>query len=207
MQVQVLLSIYGKHKITKTKQKRLYSQSHAILRIASNNKMLAMRSGIYAYRLIFDETRFSIGSAINLAQCFKQHIYKCSKYIGNNNKFYNAVKKYEWNNFQYGILENIILENKAIVNLEQNYLNKYSPSLNTSKKAGSMLGYKHSDMDKLKMGDLRRSKSYKWAFKPGSKRIVSEKTEITEITEKEKKIKKQLENLTYIIAAYIYVVD
>lgn len=68
------------------------------------------------------------------------------------------------------------MENKAIVNIEQTYLNKYSPSLNTSKKAGSMLGYKHSYMDKLKMGDLRTGKSYKWAFKPGSKRIVSEKT-------------------------------
>ena len=50
--------------------------------------MLAKGSVIYAYRLIFDETRFSIGSAINLAQRFKQHRNKCSKYIGNNNKFY-----------------------------------------------------------------------------------------------------------------------
>lgn len=138
--------------------------------------MLGMGSGIYAYRLIFDETRFYIGSAINLAQRFRQHRYKCSKYKGNNNKFYYAVKKYEWNNFEYGILENTKLVNKAIVNIEQNYLNKYLASLNTSKKAGSVLGYKHSDTDKLKMGDLRISKSYKWAFKPGSQRIVSEET-------------------------------
>ena len=95
------------------------------------------------------------------------------------------------------------MENKAIVNLEQNYLNKYSPSLNTSKKAGSMLGYKHSDMDKLKMGDLRRSKWYKWAFKPGSKRIVSEKTEKTEKTNKKKNKKTTRKSYLYYCCIYI----
>ena len=51
--------------------------------------MLGMGSGIYAYRLIFDETRFYIGSAINLAQCFRQDINVLNiKDKGNNNKFY-----------------------------------------------------------------------------------------------------------------------
>lgn len=152
-----------------------------ILNHIRNDSMLGIGSGIYAYRLIFDNTRFYIGSTINLAQCFRQHRYRCSKYIGNNNKFYNAIKNFGWNSFEHGILENFIMENKAIVDIEQNYLDNYSPSpsLNTSKKAGSMLGYKHSDIDKLKMGDLLApliNKSYKWAFKPGNTRIVCEKT-------------------------------
>lgn len=77
------LVIYTWKNKIKTKQKKGY-----ILNRIRNDNMLGMGSGIYAYRFIFDETRFYIGSAINLAQRFRQHRYKCSKNKGNNNKFY-----------------------------------------------------------------------------------------------------------------------
>lgn len=45
---------------------------------------------------------------------------------------------------------------------EQWYLDKYSPSLNINKKAGSMAGYKHSDIPKFgDMHSMHRYKSYK----------------------------------------------
>ena len=40
-------------------------------------------------------------------------------------------------------------------------MNKYSPSFNINKKAGSMTGYKHSDIIKLKFGEMHRGKTYK----------------------------------------------
>ena len=91
---------------------------------------------------------------VNIAQRFRQHRYRCSVYKGNNNKFYNLVKKYGWDNIEYGILEKInlsskdtyiLINKKLLLDREQYYLDKYSPSLNINRLAGSMLGYKHSE--------------------------------------------------------------
>ena len=60
--------------------------------------------------------------------------------------------------------------------IEQRYLDKYSPSLNINKKAGSNAGYKHSDIIKLKFGDMHRGKSCKRLYKTNIKCLVSYET-------------------------------
>lgn len=153
--------------------------------IADNYKsILSNDAGIYAYRLIFDKTKIYIGSAQNLSQRFRQHRYRYSIYKGNNSnsKFYNMINKYDWSNIEYSILEilknisNGKREKNILLEKEQWYLDKYSPSLNINKKAGSMAGYKHSDIIKLKFGDMHRGKSYKKLYKTNIKCLVSDET-------------------------------
>lgn len=121
--------------------------------------------GIYVYRFKLDASKIYIGSAVNIAQRFRQHRYRYSIYKGNNSKFYNLVKKYGLNNIEYGILEKlsgkntyVIVNKEILLDREQYYLNKYSPSLNINKVAGSILGYKHTEKNKLKFSSthLRR---------------------------------------------------
>lgn len=141
--------------------------------------ILSNDAGIYAYRLTFDNTKIYIGSAQNLSQRFRQHRYRYSIYKGNNSKFYNMINKYDWSNIEYAILKtinNAKIEKNVLLEIEQWYLNKYSPSLNINKKAGSMAGYKHSDIIKLKFGDIHRGKSYKRLYKTNIKRLVSDET-------------------------------
>lgn len=74
--------------------------------IAGNYKsILSNDPGIYAYKLIFDNTKIYIGSVQNLSQRFRQHRYIYSIYKGNNSKFYNMINKYGWSNIGYTILE------------------------------------------------------------------------------------------------------
>lgn len=71
-----------------------------------------------------------------------------------------------WNNFKFGILEYIDLHpgadtkiNKEIIlKREQFYLDLFLPSLNVNKIAGSMLGYKHSEENLLKISQVQRGR-------------------------------------------------
>ena len=151
--------------------------------IIGDNGSLQQVPGIYVYRFTSDISRIYIGSAINIAQRFTQHRYRCSIYKGNNSKFYNLVQKYGWNNIEYGILEKLsakhteILINKNILlDREQYYLDKYSPSLNTNKIAGSVLGYKHTEENKLKFSSNHIGKSYKRTLTGKPRPLVTKET-------------------------------
>jgi group I intron endonuclease len=120
---------------------------------------------IYVYKLsINQEEKLYIGSTINMVQRFRQHRYRAEIHAINlmyNTKFYNYVVKYGWINFKFGVIlykdidNNLSWHNKREILLksEQEYLNKYSPDLNTNKIAGSMLGFKHFTKGKLKFDD------------------------------------------------------
>jgi len=133
--------------------------------IIGDNEFLVQAPGIYVYRFKLDISTIYIGSAVNIAQRFRQHRCRCSIYKVNNSKFYNLVKKYGWNNIEYGILEKLsgkdtYINKGILLDREQYYLNKYSPSLNINKIAGSILGYKHTEVNKLKFSSIHRGKSY-----------------------------------------------
>lgn len=134
--------------------------------IIGDNEFLVQAPGIYVYRFKLDISKIYIGSAVNIAQRFRQHRYRCSIYKGNNSKFYNLEKKkYGWNNIEYGILEKLsgkdtYINKGILLDREQYYLNKYSPSLNINKIAGSILGYKHTEENKLKFSSIHIGKSY-----------------------------------------------
>lgn len=150
-----------------------------------DNKSLVKSPGIYAYRLKSDKNKVYIGSAVNIAQRFRQHRYRSLAYKANNKKFYNFINKYGWNNIEYGIVEklhfsannnDIVMNKKLLLDREQYYLDKYSPSLNINKLAGSMMGYKHTEENKLKFSSTRIGKSYKKNARANQKPLVSKET-------------------------------
>jgi group I intron endonuclease len=105
--------------------------------------------GVYVYRFKLNKNRIYIGSAVNIAQRFRQHRYA-------SNKFYNLVKKYGLDNIEYGIFEKVnlstkdtFINKKLLLDREQYYLDKYSPHPNINRLAGSMLGYKYTEENKL----------------------------------------------------------
>lgn len=116
--------------------------------------------GIYAYRLKLDKNKVYIASAINVAQRFRQHRYRCSIYKSNNSKLYNLVIKHGCNNIQFGIIKevtfptyisDIVLNKKLLLDRKQYYLDKYLTSLNINKFARSISGYKHTRESILKL--------------------------------------------------------
>ena len=71
----------------------------------------------------------------------------------------SAVKTYKLNNFAFIILElypNIVTKenNKELLDLEDKYLKLLLPNYNILTEAGSSFGYKHTEVDRLKMQDI-----------------------------------------------------
>ena len=70
-----------------------------------------------------------------------------------------AVKKYGLENFSFIILElfpNIVTKenNKELIDLEDKYLKILLPDYNILTEAGSSFGYKHTEIDRLKMKEV-----------------------------------------------------
>jgi len=70
-----------------------------------------------------------------------------------------AVKKYKLENFSFIVLElypNIVTKenNKELLDLEDKYLKLLLPNYNILTEAGSSFGYKHTEVDRLKMKDI-----------------------------------------------------
>ena len=71
----------------------------------------------------------------------------------------SAVKKYGLKNFAFIILElypNIVTKenNKELLDLEDRYLKLLLPNYNILTEAGSSFGYKHTEVDRIKLKDL-----------------------------------------------------
>lgn len=104
---------------------------------------------------------------MNLANRFRQYLrqsflkYEIKK---NNSKIYRSLIKNGYSNFKLEILE--YCDKNIILNREQYFLDKLSPYYNILKKAGSNLGFKHSE-DTKELMRLRKLNS-----------IVSEETKL-----------------------------
>jgi len=113
-------------------------------------------SGIY---MILNKitTDYYIGSASTnrIYARFSNHViyFRGSKIVK------SAVKKYELKNFAFIILElypNIVtkINNKELLDLEDKYLKLLLPNYNILTEAGSSFGYKHTEINRIKMKDL-----------------------------------------------------
>jgi group I intron endonuclease len=67
----------------------------------------------------------------------------------NNMRIYKALLKYGYSNFMLEILE--YCEKSCLIEKEQYYLDLLKPEYNILSKAGSTLGFKHSEETKAKM--------------------------------------------------------
>jgi group I intron endonuclease len=129
---------------------------------------LKNKPAIYIYKKSCGNTRFYVGSSMQLATRISSH--RCSVINWGVYKdrgcpiLYKSVLKYGWNNFKFGVLENIDIPDnlnseeikKIILDREQYYLDNVKPSLNASKTAGSNLGVKHDLLFSKNLSKSRR---------------------------------------------------
>lgn len=99
------------------------------------------KSGIYRWVHI-DSGRSYIGSSINLAKRLSSY-YSISALIKTNNIISKALLKYGYSSFSLEILE--YCTPIECLEREQYYLDLLKPEFNILTKAGSPLGYKHSE--------------------------------------------------------------
>jgi len=65
---------------------------------------------------------------------------------------------------EYPAQNNTTKNKNLLLGREQFYLDKYIPSFNINRIAGSVMGYKHTELNKLKFGSIHRGKSYVKTF-------------------------------------------
>jgi group I intron endonuclease len=80
-----------------------------------------MEGIIYCYHSISTGKKY-IGKTLYERKRKQDHEYNAS--IGTSTKFYNAVRKYGWDNFVYGIVE--IIESNLLEEKEKYYIEKYN---------------------------------------------------------------------------------
>lgn len=100
-----------------------------------------LKSGIYRW-VHKDSGRSYIGSSINLGKRFSTY-YSINALIRTNNIISKFLLKYGYFSFSLEILE--YCDPLNCLEREQYYLDLLKPELNILKKAGSPLGYKHSE--------------------------------------------------------------
>jgi hypothetical protein len=76
-----------------------------------------MEGIIYCYHCIITGKKY-IGKTLYENQRRQNHSYNVSN--GKLTKFYNAVRKYEWSNFVYGIIE--VMESNLLEESEKYYI-------------------------------------------------------------------------------------
>lgn len=125
----------------------------------TRQSILKSTSGLSGIYMIINKTTedYYIGSASTnrFYARFSNHLiyFRGSKVVK------AAVKKYGLENFAFLILElypNIVTKenNKELLDLEDKYLKSLLPNYNILTEAGSSFGYKHTEIDRIKMKEI-----------------------------------------------------
>ncbi len=119
-----------------------------------------MKSGIYIIENLINGKKY-VGSAKNVDKRWYQH-----KYTLNNNTHDNSYLQKAWNkhgkdNFNFIIIEDVIIEN--LLEREQYYIDLYDvcnrkKGYNLAPTAGNTLGFKHTEETKRKLSLLKKNK-------------------------------------------------
>lgn len=136
----------------------VYVFENLVLETTRQN-ILKSTSGLSGIYMIINKTTgdYYIGSASTnrFYARFSNHLiyFRGSKIVK------AAVKKYRLENFAFLVLElypNIVTQenNKELLDLEDKYLKSLLPNYNILTEAGSSFGYKHTEVDRIKMKDI-----------------------------------------------------
>jgi len=122
--------------------------------------------GIYRIQSIVHPERCYIGSAININQRWRNHLYNL-KNSRHNSKLQNHYNKYSKEDLQFSIIEPFeFISKEHLTSREQHYIDVHKPWFNIRNIAESNLGCKHSEESKIKSRGIRKSK--KTEFREGS---------------------------------------
>lgn len=99
--------------------------------------------GVYIYRNKLELNKVYIGSTATLSKRTARHQSEVAQGKVSCPRFYNAVRKYGWLQYQFGVLE-YVSNSSDLITREQYFLNLILPYYNVNKLAGSMRGFKHS---------------------------------------------------------------
>lgn len=114
--------------------------------------MAKILSGIYAIVNKVNGKRY-VGSAVDIAQRWRQHTYKLRKNNHHSKHLQNAWNKYGNEAFDFIVLE-IVDDTSRLIETEQKHLDECFPHYNNNRKAGSILGFRFSEETKLKMSKI-----------------------------------------------------
>jgi hypothetical protein len=109
------------------------------------------KSGVYKLTNIITNECY-IGSSSNLSKRFYRYFsinYLKDKTERYNSRIYTAILNYGYNKFNLEILE--YCDKNLLIKKEQYFMDLYKPKYNIALKAGSLLGFKHSEKTKLKL--------------------------------------------------------
>jgi group I intron endonuclease len=99
--------------------------------------------GVYVYRNTLELDKVYIGSTATLSKRAARHQSEVAQGKVSCPRFYNAVRKYGWSQYQFGVLE-YVSNTSDLIMREQYFLDLILPYYNVNKLAGSMRGFKHS---------------------------------------------------------------
>lgn len=124
----------------------IISYLNADLEKATIIKQNKSKSGIYRWVNVINNKNY-IGSSVNLGRRFKEYYnYSHISKVKRNFPIHSALLKYGYSSFKLEILE--YCESNTLIKREQYYLDNLKPEYNVLKKAGSVLGFKHSEYTK-----------------------------------------------------------
>ena len=113
------------------------------------------RTGIYIIKSKIKPERVYVGSAVNIAQRWSDHLSRIKVNQHRSPMLQNHFNKYGIEDLEFSILEECIID--ILLEREQYYIDTLKPFFNTLKIAGSPIGHKHSKytksiMNKSKIG-------------------------------------------------------
>jgi group I intron endonuclease len=111
---------------------------------------MQMAGGIYAISRKGCAKNFYIGSAVSLAKRWSQHRRLLRACKHHSPHLQSAWSKYGEDAFEFTILEPVD-DRKHLIGREQTWIDRYAPTYNVCKIAGSKLGVKHSEVTRAKM--------------------------------------------------------
>ena len=108
-------------------------------------------SGVYKIQSKVKPERVYIGSAVSIPERWGNHLYRLARNDHHSIKLQRHYNKYGKNDLVFSII--VGCDKDDLIVTEQFYIDAYNPWFNICSKAGSLLGFKHSEETKKKMSE------------------------------------------------------
>jgi group I intron endonuclease len=140
------------------------------------------RTGIYIIKSKIKPERVYVGSAVDIAQRWRDHLSTLNNIRHRSPMLQNHVNKYGIEDLSFSILE-LVMFKEDLVRREQHYIDALNPFFNCLKIAGSPIGHKHSEETKRKISIGNTGK----VFSEERKRKISKARKGQKVSEEAKK--------------------